>query len=451
MTTLFNVELYKDELRKLVKDESKYRLWFENVDFNCRNNILEISVKNNLYKHKLQNLFHFSFFVAAKRINHPINDINYIVDESKAKVSEPQILNQRPVQRELFFTSNILNKLEPKFEFDSFIVDESNKLAYTSAINVSRNLGVLFNPFYIRGASGSGKSHIAQAIARYAQYISPYINLKYFDGEVFKNLYLDALRKNNMVEFRERFRKADLFIMENIEVFEDCPSVQEEFFHIYNDLLHTNNQLIITSKFTPEKLVGFMPRLISRFKTGLVVDISQPSNNLIIEYIKNKTEDCELYFPNELIKYFLEHCGTTNLKLINNYINKLIAYLSVTKKNLDVSIINDILSRIAALPDAVTILDIQKCVAQYFNINCDEICEKYSKDYSQAKHIALYLCREFTNHSLKKISVDFGRIDRSAVTYAHTKIKKLIETDQKINLIIKELTSRLFGKQTDSK
>ena len=442
----FNAELYKSELRKLIKDDSKYNLWFDSVDFRCNNEVLEVSVKNNLFKHKLQNLFHFSFYIAAKRINYPIKDISYIVDESQLKSSENQIQNQKPAQRELFFTNNIINRLDPRFEFETFIVDETNKFAYTSAINVSRNLGVLFNPFFIYGDSGFGKSHIAQSIAKYAKYISPYINLKYFDAAFFKNLYLDALRKNNMIEFRERFRKADLFIIENIEVLEDSHCVQEECFHIYNDLTHSNNQLIITSTIAPEKLTGFMPRLISRLKTGLVVQINNPAENLKVEYIKNKTEECELFFPVELIKYFLVKCNTDSLKLIDNYLNKIIAYLSVTKKNLDTSIIDEILTRIASIPDAVTISDIQKCVAFHFGINCEDLRVKFTKSNQLAKHIAMYMCRELTNHSLKKIASDFGKADKSAVIYAYNKMKDLVESDEKIAHLIKELTSKLFNK-----
>lgn len=447
MSYCFNVDLYKSELRKLIKDDSKYNLWFESVDFRCNNDVLEVSVKNNLFKHKLQNLFHFSFYIAAKRINYPIKDIAYIVDENQIKNGEHKLQNRKPAQRELFFTNNIINRLDPRFEFETFIVDETNKFAYTSAINVSRNLGVLFNPFFIYGESGFGKSHVAQSIAKYAKYISPYINLKYFDALFFKNLFLEALRKNNMIEFRERFRKADLFIIENIEALEDSQCAQEEFFHIYNDLTHSNNQLIITSSKSPEKLAGFMPRLISRLKTGLVVQINNPSENLKIEYIKNKSEECELFFPLELIKYFLANCKTDSLKIIDNHLNKIIAYLSVSKKTLDSQIIDEILARIASIPEAITINHIQKCVALHFGINCEDLRGKFSKSHQLAKQIAMYLSRELTNHSWKKIAGDFGKADKSTVIYSYKKIKDLSESDAKTSELIKELTTKLFNKQ----
>ncbi|HON56506.1 MAG TPA: DnaA/Hda family protein, partial [bacterium] len=263
-----------------------------------------------------------------------------------------------------------------------------------------------------------------------------------------KDLYLNALRRNSQLEFRERFRNADIFIIENIEELEGCFSVQEELFHIYNNLIQKNNQLIITSSINPLKLVDFMPRLINRFSTGLSLEIQKPSNNLKIKFIKNKLEDCELFLHDDLINYFLEQCGNASLKKIDVALNKLIAYLSVTKKNINKITIDEVFSKISNIPQAITINDIQTSVSQYFNIQIDLMKTKIRKqDILLPKYIAIYLTRELTNFSLQKISNDFGKIDKSTINHACKKIKNLIATnDDKVCRVVKDLTNLICSK-----
>ncbi|HPN30201.1 MAG TPA: DnaA/Hda family protein [bacterium] len=443
----FNADLYKNELKKIIKDDSKYRFWIENLEFGYSNYYLQITGENPFFNAKLKNLFHSTFFIAAERMSISVKNIEYASREKKNGVQRQFTYNQKPVQLELFYTNKIINKLDPKFDFENFIVADANKFAYISAINVTQNLGALFNPFYLYGNAGSGKTHLVQSIAKYVKNIYPQINLKYFDANSFKELYLGSMRKNNLVEFRERFRKADIFIMENIEALEGCYNVQEEFFNIYNDLIQNNFQLIITSKYRPDKLMEFMPRLVNRFKTGLVVDIKNPDDNLKSEYVKNKINECEMYFPEDFISYFIKQCGTDDLKKIDVYANKLIAYLSVSKQPISESVIDEIFMRINTMPEIITINEIQKQVSQYFNINCDELKSKVrSKDVVFPKHIAMYLCRELTDFSLKKISTDFGKVDKTTITHACGKIKDMITSDDNVCHIVKDLTRILFNK-----
>ncbi|MBP7652183.1 AAA family ATPase [Candidatus Dependentiae bacterium] len=445
--TNFNADLYKNELKKLIKDDSKYKFWIENLEFEYSNYYLQIIGENSFFNSKLKNLFHSIFFIAAEKMSIPLKNIEYSIREKKINGNLKCTYNQKPVQLELFYTNKVINKLEPKFDFENFIVADTNKFAYISAINVTQNLGSLFNPFFLYGNTGCGKTHLVQSIAKYVKNIFPQINLKYFDAHSFKELYLSSMRKNNLIEFRERFRKADIFIMENIEELEGCYNVQEEFFNIYNDLIQNNFQLVITSKHRPDKLMEFMPRLINRFKTGLVVDIKNPDKSLKTEYIKNKFNECEMYFPEELISYFIEQCHTDDLKKIDVYSNKLIAYLSVTKKNISESVIDEIFARITTMPEIITINEIQKQVSQYFNINCDDLKSKTRvKDIILPKHIAMYLCRELTDFSLKKISTDFGKVDKATITHACGKIKDMITSDDKVCHIVKDLTRMLFNK-----
>jgi len=232
----FSAELFKNEIRKLLKDDSKYKLWIDNLEFEYNNSYLQIHGENAFFNNKLKSQFHSIFFLAGERLGLSIKNAEYVISQKKKNASPRHIYNQKPVQLELFYTNKIINKLDPKFDFDNFIVDDTNKLAYISAINVSQNLGVMFNPFYLYGNSGVGKTHLVQSIAKAVKHLFPQINLKYFDAASFKNLYLESMRSNNLVEFRERFRKADIFIMENIEELEGCFNAQEEFFNIYNEL-----------------------------------------------------------------------------------------------------------------------------------------------------------------------------------------------------------------------
>jgi chromosomal replication initiator protein len=191
-----------------------------------------------------------------------------------------------------------------------------------------------------------------------------------------------------------------------------------------------------------------MPRLINRLKKGLVVDILKPTYNLKFELVKSKIEDSELFLTPNLIKYFIEKCNTDNLKNLNFYLNKIIAFFSVTRQNFNEKTIDDIVNKASVLPEIITVEDIQKHVSRYFNIKVEDIRSKLrTKELVLPKHIAMYLCRELTDYSLKKISSDFGKVDKTTISHAYRKVKKLINSDDKMCCTVKNLTKLLFNRE----
>lgn len=370
----------------------------------------------------------------------------YITEDEVENFTQP-IIEDAILDKEIEWNTN----LNPKFTFDSFIVGNSNRLAFVAARAVAEAPGTIHNPLFIYGRSGLGKTHLMQAIGNH---ITEHSNLKvlYTTSNEFMAEYTGIATSSNTVsyanEFKNKYRNVDVLIIDDIQFLVGADKTQQEFFHTFNALHQANKQIIISSDKSPDDLKKIEERLRSRFMWGLPVDIYPPDFNLRCEIIKAKIKNTSIEnkLNDDVIEYIANSC-VNDVRHIEGTINRLLAYTAMMvpdKITLEFAI--------EALKDYVntnifinnSIASIQSAVADYFKISVDDLKSKRrTNTVVKPRHIAMYLCRVETDENLAKIGLEFGGRDHSTVSTACDKIKEELETNDNLNNMLKEIKMKL--------
>jgi len=335
--------------------------------------------------------------------------------------------------------------LNPRFRFDSFVVGDFNRMAHTAALAVAEAPGkTKYNPLFIYGGVGLGKTHLIQAIGNFIAEEEPEKKIIYATSEKFTYNFIDALSKNRIQEFTRAYRSVDVLLMDDIQFLGGKESTQSQFFHAFNSLYQVNHQIVLTADCSPEDIEGLEERLLSRFKWGLVVDIRPPDLESRIAILKNKTEFDNLDISDNVIEY-IAHNITSNIRALEGALIRLIAYASLYGKEITVDLSRKVLSQEKRVSHrGLTISDIQKQVVRYFDLQENSLCEKKrTKDIAFARQLAMYLSRTLTSSSLKSIGLRFGGRDHSTVVHACNKVKNLIEKDKSVQKIVEEIKNSL--------
>jgi len=368
---------------------------------------------------------------------------------------EEEVINKDNLEEDIKDNLEISNlphqsNLNPKYTFDNFMVGNSNKFAHAAAVSVAENPGTMYNPFFIYGNSGVGKTHLMHAIGNYIQENS---NKKvlYITSEQFRDDFVKATRKDesgtnfNYVDlFKGKYKNIDVLIIDDIQFLGGAKKSQEEFFHTFTNLFNNQKQIIISSDRSPDDLKMLEERLLTRFVWGLMVDISPPDYNLKINIIKNKIKagDFESDIPDEVIEYIASNIGP-DVRHLEGAINRLIAYATMwgnKEINLDLAIeaLKDNISK--GIGEKNDIHRIQKIVAEYYQISVEDLkSKKRSAIISLPRQVAYYLCRNMTTESFPKIGIEFGGKDHTTVMYAVEKIEKEIKVNKDLANTIEKL------------
>ncbi|CAM3191295.1 chromosomal replication initiator protein DnaA [Prescottella defluvii] len=336
------------------------------------------------------------------------------------------------------------NSLNAKYTFDTFVIGASNRFAHAAAVAIAEAPARAYNPLFIWGASGLGKTHLLHAAGHYAQRLFPGMRVKYVSTEEFTNDFINSLRDDRKVAFKRRYRETDILLVDDIQFIEGKEGIQEEFFHTFNTLHNANKQIVVSSDRPPKQLATLEERLRTRFEWGLITDVQPPELETRIAILSKKARMDRLDVPYDVLELIASRIER-NIRELEGALIRVTAFASLNRQALDLKlaevVLRDLMPDSAALEiNAATIMAV---TAEYFNTSIDDLCGPgKARPLAQARQIAMYLCRELTDLSLPKIGQTFGR-DHTTVMYADKKIRKEMTERRKVYDQVQELTARI--------
>ena len=381
--------------------------------------------------------------------NLKINDIQIIVseDSGKSKTEKPQSQNADSYSKndkDVF--RSISSDLDSRFTFSNFIVGKPNELAFAAARRVSEAKDVPFNPLFLYGGVGLGKTHLMHAIAHEIKSRSPLRRVIYMSAEKFMYHFIKALRFKNTVAFKEQFRNVDVLMIDDVQFISGKDSTQEEFFHTFNALIDQNKQLIISADKSPQDLEGIEERMRSRLGWGLVADIHPLNYELRLGILQAKSEKLTTKISENILE-FLAHKITTNVRELEGALNRLSAFSSLVGREINLDMVQDLLKDLLkSSQKKVNIEEIQKKVSQHFNIKMSDMSSaRRSRTVARPRQVAMYLSKNLTSRSLPEIGRRFGNRDHTTVIHAVRKVEELRNKDaafdEDVQLLIRMLES----------
>ncbi|AGK51785.1 MAG: dnaA [Bacillus sp. (in: firmicutes)] len=335
--------------------------------------------------------------------------------------------------------------LNPKYLFDTFVIGSGNRFAHAASLAVAEAPAKAYNPLFIYGGVGLGKTHLMHAIGHYVLDHNPDAKVVYLSSEKFTNEFINSIRDNKAVEFRNKYRNVDVLLIDDIQFLAGKESTQEEFFHTFNTLHEESKQIIISSDRPPREIPTLEDRLRSRFEWGLITDITPPDLETRIAILRKKAKAEGLDIPNEVMLYIANQIDS-NIRELEGALIRVVAYSSLINKDINADLAAEALKDIipSSKPRIITILDIQKVVGEHYSIKLDDFkAKKRTKSVAFPRQIAMYLSRELTDFSLPKIGEEFGGRDHTTVIHAHEKISKLLQSDMQLQKQIKEIHQTL--------
>ena len=343
------------------------------------------------------------------------------------------------------FGSRSDTRLNPKYTFDNFVIGQSNRFAHAAAVAVAEAPAKAYNPLFIYGDSGLGKTHLLHAIGDYAMSLYSGIRVRYVSSEEFTNDFINSIANNRGSAFQARYRDVDILLIDDIQFLQGRAETQEAFFHTFNTLHDHDKQVVITSDVPPKHLTGFEDRMRSRFEWGLITDVQAPDLETRIAILRKKAQSERLHIPDEVLEY-IATVVSSNIRELEGALIRVSAFASLNRSTLDMSLAQTVLRDIVDQDDAniISPTDIITATAAYFKLTVDDLYgSSRSQSVATARQIAMYLCRERTSLSLPKIGQLFGNRDHTTVMYAYKKISDLMKERRSIYNQVSEITAQL--------
>ena len=335
--------------------------------------------------------------------------------------------------------------LNPKYTFDTFVIGSGNRFAHAASLAVAEAPAKAYNPFFIYGGVGLGKTHLMHAIGHYVLEHNPDAKVVYLSSEKFTNEFINSIRDNKAIDFRNKYRNVDVLLIDDIQFLAGKESTQEEFFHTFNTLHEEQKQIVISSDRPPKEIPTLEDRLRSRFEWGLITDIAPPDLETRIAILRKKAKADGLDIPNEVMLYIANQIDS-NIRELEGALIRVVAYSSLVNKDITADLAAEALKDIMpnSKPRIITILDIQNAVGEHYHIRLEDFtAKKRTKSIAFPRQVAMYLSRELTDFSLPKIGEEFGGRDHTTVIHAHEKISTLLKQDSQMQQDIKQIRSML--------
>lgn len=335
--------------------------------------------------------------------------------------------------------------LNLKNTFDTFVIGTGNRFAHAASLAVAEAPAKAYNPLFLHGGVGLGKTHLMHAIGHYVLDHDPDAKVVYLSSEKFTNEFINSIRDNNTEAFRNKYRKVDVLLIDDIQFLAGKESTQEEFFHTFNTLHEESKQIIISSDRPPKEIPTLEDRLRSRFEWGLIIDIGPPDLETRIAILRKKADADGLDIPNEVMGYIASQIDS-NIRELEGALIRVVAYSNLLNQPLTPDLAAEALKSIipSSTPKVISILDIQKVVGDHYSIKLEDFsAKKRTKSIAFPRQVAMYLSREMTDSSLPKIGEEFGGRDHTTVIHAHEKISKLMKTDSTLQDDVKQIKSKL--------
>src|SRR5215468_957988 len=365
----------------------------------------------------------------------PLHDGSRIAGDPRRGTSLPAPGTPRPAQA----------RLNPKYTFETFVIGSSNRFAHAAAVAVAEAPAKAYNPLFIYGDSGLGKTHLLHAIGHYTQSLYHGVRVRYVSSEEFTNDFINMIRDGKQDGFRRRYRDVDVLLVDDIQFLEGKEGTQEEFFHTFNTLHNASKQIVVSSDRPPKRLETLEDRLRTRFEWGLITDVQPPELETRIAILRKKAAQDRLAVPDEVLEFIAARIER-NIRELEGALIRVTAFASLNKQMVDPQLAEIVLRDLipdSAMPEIGAPI-IMAVTAEYFAVSIDDLCGPgKTKALAQARQIAMYLCRELTDMSLPRIGQTFGGRDHTTVMHADKKIRKEMAERRRIYEQVQELTSRI--------
>ncbi len=435
--------LWNDVSRRLREtlNESTHATWFGAMaGVRLTDETFVVLVPNDFTREWIERNFHGLLQgVTRDAVGRDVRVVMTVAAETEP--DEPQPLQEPPSAAEPQPGAN------PKYTFDNFVIGSSNRFAHAAALAVAEAPAQAYNPLFIYGGTGLGKTHLLQAIGAYVSAHSKGLTHRYVTSETFTNDFINSLRDKRIEGFKHRYRAYDVLLVDDIQFLEGKERFQEEFFHTFNSLYEAGRQIVISSDRPPKEIATLEERLRSRFEWGLITDIQPPDLETRIAILRKKvtTDGIAMHDPDVLT--FIAGRVSTNIRELEGALTRVVAFSSLTGLPLDVGlaeqVLRDLFPSNGGVPE-VTIRSIQEAVCDRFSLSVDELCsQRRSQAVAYPRQVAMYLSRELTDASLPKIGKEFGGRDHSTVLHANAKITRMISEDRAVYNLVQDLTARI--------
>jgi chromosomal replication initiator protein len=434
------LESLKTELKK-----PTFEVWVKSArPVTLNNNSLVIQVPNEFAKEWLENKYSDLLKKTIKDILGYSLNISFVVAADEyipAGLDTPDETSTIPaISEDVSYTT-----LNPKYTFDGFVVGSSNRFAHAASLAVAQSPGKAYNPLFLYGGVGLGKTHLMHAIGHYVHEYHPDLKVVYVSSEKFTNEMINSIRDRTTDQFREKYRNVDVLLIDDIQFLQDKEKTQEEFFHTFNALYESSKQIVISSDRPPKELPTLEDRLRSRFEWGLITDMQVPDFETRVAILKKKTTYEGFTVSNDVLIYIANQFQS-NIRELEGALIRVVAYSSLTNEPMSVDLATKVLEDI--LPSSksrkISIEAIQKIVAEHYNIKSDDMkAKKRTRTVAFPRQVAMYLSRELTDLSLPKIGEEFGGRDHTTVIHAYEKIQEMLRDDPTLSRTIRRIIDKL--------
>ena len=436
-------------LRETLGDE--FERWFAYAEpQSLSNGTLLVSLPNDFTRQWVEGHFRSAVASAARDSLGRELSVSFGVSEPRSAIGvvSPQPVPaapERPPESDRPYR-DADEDLNAKYTFDRFVIGESNRFAHAAALTVAEAPAQAYNPLFIYGGTGLGKTHLLQAVAQYVAEHSSDLSVRYVTSEAFVNDFINSLRDKRTESFKQRYRAYDVLLIDDVQFLEGKERFQEEFFHTFNSLYEAGSQIVLSSDRPPRDIATLEERLRSRFEWGLITDIQPPDLETRIAILRKKVKVDGINVHDEQVLTFTASRVSTNIRELEGALTRVVAFSSLTGRPMTVELAQDVLRDVFPQGEAaeVSIKRIQDLVAERFDLTHDELCgEKRSQNIVYPRQVAMYLSRELTDSSLPKIGKEFGGRDHTTVIHATSKISRLIKEDRSVYNLVQELTARV--------
>jgi chromosomal replication initiator protein len=420
-------------------NESTYRTWFsETVGVDLSSESFTLRVPNDFTREWIEGHFLGLINAAVRDATGDERRIELVIRKSKDGDRERSVPEPEPNPR--------VEGLNPKYTFDSFVIGSSNRFAHAAALAVGEAPAQAYNPLFIYGGTGLGKTHLLQAIGHYIGEHLRDLSVCYVTSERFMNDFINSLRDKRIEGFKQRYRTFGVLLIDDIQFLEHKERIQEEFFHTFNTLYEAGKQIVISSDRPPRQIATLEQRLRSRFEWGLMTDIQPPDLETRIAILQKKARTDGIQVGDAELMTFIAGRVSTNIRELEGALTRVVAFASLTGRAMTVDLAQDVLRDVFPQGEAaqVSIERIQDEVSERFGLSKEELIgDKRSQNIVYPRQVAMYLSRELTDSSLPKIGRHFGGRDHTTVIHATSKIARLIREDRSVYNLVQELTARV--------
>ncbi len=447
MAAVTNIEkIWDKSLSKIAEKvgNSTFDLWFKPIKLlQLKDKTIALEIPNRFFRDWIEDNYPTIIADAVESIlGYPLT--------VKYKTAEKEDAALRRMDSRLENRRNKLASrgiyLNPRYTFDTFVVGPSNQFAHAAAMRVGENPGYAYNPLFIYGGVGLGKTHIINAIGNAIVDKNPGMIVYYVSAEQFTNEVISSIRHEKMAELKEKYRNVDVLLIDDIQFISGKTTTQEEFFHTFNSLYEKQRQIVISSDRSPMEIADITDRLRSRFSMGLIADIQPPEVETKVAIIYKKA-DAEKLSINDEVAYFIATKIKSNIRELEGCLIKLGAHASLTGMPIDINMAKNVLKDLISEDDKpITVETIQKAVCEYFGIKAQELkTKKRTKEVANARQIAMYIAKQLTQLSLSEIGRCFGGKDHATVIYACKQIEDKRSRDENLNKSIENIIKKLRG------